>query len=617
LILIYAPIILILPFIYAQAHQFPWAAKILNYGWGILLTVYFNVAMFVLGHSISNAPNPHIKKQAQIMMYGTILSLGLPLTFYFLPKLLFNQKPPFGEFTGLLLIFWPVTLTYVIVKHRFMDINVIVKRGVSYALMSGFVIAAYFLLVLGVGQLVLFLTGSRSQIVTIIATLLIAALFNPVKNRVQNFVDRRFYPNRFRYREAVRAFIHQLVNVIDLQQLSDLVKSFLVETMRIHPVALFVRDEAKPQFAMRALAGAEISAAPNFSLADKVIKRLEETRQLVDLSPLQEQTDFMPETEKNRWEQLQAELVLPLLSKQNLVGILTLGMKEGDEPYYKEDLELLATLGDQINISLANALLTEKLREQDRMKKELEVARRIQLSSLPQSDPQIPGLDISGISIPALEVGGDYYDYLAFTDGRFGVVVGDVSGKGTSAALYMAQLKGMLLAGAKHHSSLKELVVEVNAITFASITAQSFITLVCGAFDVKAQKLSLVRAGHLPLIHYSAAERVCRQLTPKGIGLGLENGQLFKTELEELELPFEPNDVFLFYTDGITEAHDAEGNEFEAQLLAKIIQENGWDNAAALRKKILSQVQRFAANSVPQDDMTLVVVKACSMPSYN
>jgi serine phosphatase RsbU (regulator of sigma subunit) len=214
-----------------------------------------------------------------------------------------------------------------------------------------------------------------------------------------------------------------------------------------------------------------------------------------------------------------------------------------------------------------------------------------------------------------LEVGGDYYDYLAFADGRFGVVVGDVSGTGTSAALYMAQLKGMLQAGAKHHRSLKELVVEVNAITFASITAQSFITLMCGAFDVKAKKLSLVRAGHLPLMHYSAAERTCRQVVPKGIGLGLENGRLFQSELEELELAFKPNDVFLFYTDGIAEAHDAEGNEFEAQLLAKILQENGWNNAAALREKIFSQVQRFAAGSAPHDDMTLVVVKACSPPS--
>lgn len=607
LILIYLPLILLVPKIYAEATHASWGDKLLDYGWGVWLTLNFVIAMIVLDHSIRRAPNPYIKKQAQIMASGTALSLSIPLCYAFLPDLLFDAKLPYAEFTALLLILWPVTLAYVIVKHRFMDIDVIVKKGVAYALMSGFVVKAYFLLVLGVGQLVLFLTDSQSQLVTIVATLLIAALFNPVKNRVQNFVDRRFYPNRFVYREAVQSFRHQLVNVVDLEKLIELLKSFLVGTMRIQPVVWYMRQSATAKLTANAASGLDAAALPDFAVEDKAIRRLQESRQLVDFSLLKE---HLADDEKNRWERLQAELALPLLSKGNLVGMLTLGTKAGDEPYYKEDLELLATLGDQINISLENALLTEKLREQDRFKKELEVARRIQLSSLPQADPQIPGLDISGISIPALEVGGDYYDYLDFADGRFGVVVGDVSGKGTSAALYMSQLKGMLQVGAKHHRSVKELVVEVNAITYQSITAQSFITLMCAAFDVKSQRLSLVRAGHLPLLHYSATKKTCQQLIPKGIGVGLENGSLFKAELEEIELPFAAGDVFLFYTDGITEARNLAGREFETEVLASIIQENGWESAVALREKIVAQVHQFAAAASPQDDMTLVVVKA-------
>jgi sigma-B regulation protein RsbU (phosphoserine phosphatase) len=604
-ILIYLPLILLIPKIYAEATHASWGGKLLDYGWGIWLTLNFFTAMTVLDHSIRRAPNPYIKKQAQIMAGGTALSLSIPLCYAFLPDILFEAKLPYAEFATLLLILWPVTLAYVIVKHRFMDINVIIKKGVAYALMSGFVVAAYFLLILGAGKLVLFLTGSQSQIVTIVATLLIAALFNPVKKRVQNFVERRFYPHRFVYREAVHAFSHRLVNVVDLAQLIEILKSFLVETMRIWPVAWFTLHETK--LAARAAAGLDLTALPTFTTADKVIKEMQGSRRLADLSPLKEE---LSDDEKNRWEQLRAELALPLLSKGNLVGMITLGAKDDDEPYYREDLELFATLSDQINIALENALLTEKLREQDRLKKELEVARRIQLSSLPQTDPQIPGLDVSGISIPALEVGGDYYDYLDFADGRFGVVIGDVSGKGASAALYMSQLKGMLQAGAKHHRSVKELVVEVNAITFRSITAQSFITLMCGAFDLKSRRLSLVRAGHLPLIYYSTTAKACRELIPKGIGVGLENGQLFTAELEEIELAFAPGDVFLFCTDGITEARDREGREFETNLLARILRENGWENAVTLREKIIAQVHKFAAVDSPHDDMTLVVVKA-------
>jgi sigma-B regulation protein RsbU (phosphoserine phosphatase) len=566
--------------------------------------------MFVLYHSIKHAPNAFIQKQAQIMANGTTVGLSIPLMVYFVPGLFLDRILPYSEFSLLLLILWPITLAYVIVKHRFMDINVIVKRGAAYAIVSGIVIAAYFLVVFGAGQLVLLLTGARSQMVAIIATLLIAALFNPLKNRVQNFLDRRFYSSRFLQREAIRNFGHQLVNVVALETLVDSLKTFLVEKLQIRPVALFMHEENKPNWRVRVTSDAALLDLPEFKPADKIIKLLQERQQLIDLSSLEEQVGEIAAEEKSRLEKLRAELVLPILSKKSLTGLLALGSKAGNEPYYKEDLELLATLGDQINISFENALLTEKLREQDRLKKELEVARRIQMSSLPQADPQIPGLEISGVSIPALEVGGDYYDYLNFADGRFGVVIGDVSGKGASAALYMSQLKGMLQAGAKHHLSIKDLFVEVNAITFQSLASQSFITLLCGAFDVPARQLRLARAGHLPLIHYSALERVCRQLIPKGLGVGLENGPLFKNELEEIELRFDPGDVFLFYTDGLTEARDALGNELETSWMEKIIRANGYASAIALREKIISQLRQLTTADSPKDDMTLVVVKA-------
>ncbi|MCG3119307.1 MAG: hypothetical protein ALAOOOJD_01694 [bacterium] len=610
LLLIYSPLLLLIPFIYARINQFDGADKILNYGWGVWLTAYFNLAMLVLNHSIKHAPNAFIKKQAQIMANGTAVGLSIPLMVYFVPSLFLNKILPYAEFSLLLLIFWPMTLAYVIVKHRFMDINVIVKRGAAYAIVSGIVIAIYFLVVLGVGQLVLFLTGARSQMVVIIATLLIAALFNPLKNRVQTFLDRRFYSSRFLQREAIRSFGHQLVNVVALETLIDSLKTFLVEKLQIRPVALFMHAENKPNWRVQLSSNMALRELPEFKPNDRIIKLLQERQQLIDLSSLEEQAGKISAEENSRLEKLQAELVLPILSKKNLTGLLTLGSKAGNEPYYKEDLELLATLGDQINIAFENALLTEKLREQDRLKKELEVARRIQLSSLPQADPQIPGLQISGISIPALEVGGDYYDYLNFSDGRFGVVVGDVSGKGTSAALYMSQLKGMLQASAKHHHSLRDLVIEVNALTFQNLAAQSYITLLCGAFDVTARKLSLVRAGHLPLIHYSAAERVFRQLLPKGLGVGLEDGHIFKNQLEEIELAFAPGDVFLFYTDGLSEARDRQGHELETAWMENIVRANGYTSAQELREKIVTQLQQLTTTHSSPDDMTLIVVKA-------
>ncbi|RMF69942.1 MAG: PDZ domain-containing protein, partial [Calditrichaeota bacterium] len=165
LLLIYAPVLLIVPHLYAYLNGLAWVTSFLRIGWGIWLSLYFTIALAVLAYSMRHAANAYIQKQTEIMFYGTAVSLGVPFVLYFCPRLLLGRSFPLAEVSSVLVVLWPLTLAYTIIKHRFMNIDFIIKRGVAYALVSGFVVAAYFLLVVGVGQLVLFLTGSRSQLV--------------------------------------------------------------------------------------------------------------------------------------------------------------------------------------------------------------------------------------------------------------------------------------------------------------------------------------------------------------------------------------------------------------------------------------------------------------------
>ena len=164
--------------------------------WMLSLIPVFMAAILVLVHSIWKAPTPYARRQAQIVFIGTVVGLGLPAGVFFF---LGNVYSPFY----LLTLLWPVSLAYAIVKHRFMNVDVIIRRGVAYAIMSGFVIAAYFVLVVGIGQVFITLAGTESQLVIIISTLLIALAFNPVRQRVKEFIDRRFTPIASRYVRSV------------------------------------------------------------------------------------------------------------------------------------------------------------------------------------------------------------------------------------------------------------------------------------------------------------------------------------------------------------------------------------------------------------------------------
>ena len=199
-------------------------------------------------------------------------------------------------------------------------------------------------------------------------------------------------------------------------------------------------------------------------------------------------------------------------------------------------------------------LLVEQ-NEKRRMEEELRIARSIQMSLLPQGNLSVPGLSISALCAPAREVGGDYYDLLPLRDGRLGLLIADVAGKGTSAALYMAELKGLMLSLSRIHTSPRELLIEANHIISQHLDSRSFITAIYAVIDVEAGILTCARAGHTPFIRIPAApalQRCARVLAPDGmmLGLNLDKGERFERALIEVTIPLQEGDLFFFFTDG-------------------------------------------------------------------
>jgi sigma-B regulation protein RsbU (phosphoserine phosphatase) len=275
----------------------------------------------------------------------------------------------------------------------------------------------------------------------------------------------------------------------------------------------------------------------------------------------------------------------------------------------------LGELADSFN-SMTSSIeeLLREMEKKKRLEEELRIAREIQMSLLPQGPLTMPGLSIVGLCVPAREVGGDYYDFLPLDEHRTGILIADVAGKGTSAALYMAELKGLVLALSQAHASPRQLMIHANRIISTSLDSRSFITMTYAVIDASARTMTYARAGHTPLIHVPAPSdggRHAQVLIPDGMVLGLriDRGERFERLLEEVTIPLTHGDLFVMFTDGISEAMNAQAECFGEGRLGQLVEEHGHLSSEELRERILREIQAFVGGADQHDDMTMILLK--------
>ncbi|MCU0255293.1 MAG: SpoIIE family protein phosphatase [Vicinamibacterales bacterium] len=319
-----------------------------------------------------------------------------------------------------------------------------------------------------------------------------------------------------------------------------------------------------------------------------------------------------------------AALVMGFALARSITGSIhqlfegTQRVREGDfahriEVSTRDQLGELADSFNEMTGSIENLL--RQAEEKRRLEGELRIAREIQMSLLPRGAVQLPGITVSALCVPAREVGGDYYDFFALGDGRLGLLVADVAGQGTSAALYMAELKGLLLSLSKIHDSPRSLLSQVNHVLADNLDSRSFITMTYAIVDVAAGTLTYARAGHTPLLHYTACGDGRRHVVPYApdglvVGLRIEGvAARFDQLLQECTLPLRPGDVFVFYTDGISEAMNGAADLFGEDRLRDLVAEHGHLPADDLRTRIVAEVEAFVAGADQHDDMTMILVR--------
>ncbi len=531
-----------------------------------------------------------------------------------------------------LLLLIPASQLYTIAKYRLFDLDLRVRRNVQYSLMSlgwGAATIAMLIVILSMlPRLSLPMPSVRMTSSSIefddatadaashaaaekgmLMVIAIIAAFGLRSAGIsgQRWLAARFDRGEYDYRRASQLVGEAMTTRLDLEGLADGVVETLTTLMAVKRAAVFFAHGGRVHW-RRTADGFDADGWDAFcaTTSPDLLSELQHSRRTL-------RADYASPRLRRALEAIQLEVIYPIRANDALVGALLVGEKRSESPFHAADFEFLAAIGQQVAPAVENAFLYEDLRGQERLRHELQIARQIQMQSLPQDIPQVTGLDIAGSSVPAFEVGGDYFDYLNGRPNHFTVMVGDVSGKGTSAALYMSKLQGIVRSLHDFDLGPTELFVRTNLLLGRDMERRSFVTALGGFFDTAARTLVIARAGHLPLFHYSRQTGTIDRILPRGLGFGLSTRPLFERELEEQRRPYSSGDVFLFVTDGITECQDADGDLFGEERLEALLRSaaGAGSTAEEIRVRITRAVRDFSATpDEPFDDQTIVVVRA-------
>lgn len=297
-------------------------------------------------------------------------------------------------------------------------------------------------------------------------------------------------------------------------------------------------------------------------------------------------------------------LAVPLGVADKVFGIIYADSPIAEGRFTEDHLKVLTTLASVAAIRVENARLVESRLEQERLERELALASEIQQRFQPTAPPHLGGYELQGISFPCYEIGGDYYDFIKRDDGRLVIALGDVSGKGTAAALLMSSLHAAIHAQSGSHDSLVATISAVNRYLAENIPANRFVTLFYAELDPDSGALSFLNAGHNPPLIVHAAGTV-EQLASGGLPLGIKPDAEYREGRTQLQY----GDVLVIYSDGVTEAISPTGEEFGPTRLYEVVSRNVDASAAGIRDRIESALTKFAQGTRAADDITLVIVK--------
>jgi serine phosphatase RsbU (regulator of sigma subunit) len=568
----------------------------------ILLADYLVLGILALFHSWWTAPERRQRQQILVLLVGTLSgTVPFVLVVFWFPAFFKSDRLLAWGVAPMALV--PLSFAYAIVRFRLFDVRVIVKKSIVYALVTAAVTGFYALAVVTGSRLAASYSYFSSPLFAFSFALLVVLIVDPLRRRIQEFVDRRFFRDRADFQRALVEMSRSVVSQLEREKLHELLTRRTAELLRLERLVLLTPRPEDGALAAPPSPGGPLVLPLGSRLGLLLVERGDPVR-MSELTPVR--LDDASRLFRDAAEEQGVRVLVPVVTRGRLLGLLAVGAKRSEEEFGPEDLDHLTTIANQGALGLEAAALHEELTRRAEVERDLEIARDIQVSLFPRELPKLSGFAFYGVSRPAKVVGGDFYDFLPFEgDGKLGLVLGDVSGKSIPASLLMVAAKEIVYARAMSNPDPAVVFREANRRIYA-IKRRMFVALSYFVIDPEALTLHYTAGGQPPPL-LVRGEAGAVEIPSPDVRLPL--GALRDTVYDARTFYLRRGDLLLFHTDGLGEAMSAEQVPYGDERLKASLVRHADRPLAELADELLEDIRQFTYGAEQYDDQTFVLMR--------
>ena len=564
--------------------------------------------IFLIFHALYKASSAQARQRARVIFWGVLIAFGPPVI---IMALVFYLKINFPwNFLSFFVIFFPASIAYSIVRHNLFDADRVIKLTVGYVVVTAIVVGFYAVVTVSLNVFLGKYQVAQSRAFPILFTLGVILIFDPLRNRVQRLVDRLFFRKEYDYGAIVDKVGSAITSLLDLGQVLKRLTQTFVEDMFVNTTSVMLLNPATAEYHVYLAEGdrkLEVQGRA-FNRDQPLLQIIEKEKREITKYDVLEDPKYRDVSEDcaRDFEVLQASLMVPLVFQDRVIGLMSLGDKKSGKSYNREDIDLLHAVANQGAVAIENARLFQENLEKQRMEEELAIARDLQISMLPASCPEVTGFGIAGLSIPAREVGGDFFDFIEMGEDKLGFVIGDVTGKSVSGALVMSASRSIFRMLSEEKLPVSEIMIRANQRAKKDIKSGMFVALLYAVLNGGDRTLSLCSAGQTQPVYFSS--RYQKASLVETVGDKFPLGILEHAEYKETRIQLEPGDRVIFYTDGIVEAMNERKEIFGFERLLEVVKGACSMGAELLLQEIMTRVHEFGGGAPQHDDLTVIVV---------